>query len=130
MMYQHDAADQFEFEHRSHFELLNRAADAVSGGNADAARHLLDDLMREVGLHFVHEEQLMRSHGYPLASEHHRAHEELLDDLEGAKHQLQILSGIDARRAVIDMVRARLLGHTLTMDTEYEPFFAGLGVAA
>lgn len=54
--------------------------DAVNANDLRQAIRLLDDLVRQYGSHFAHEERLMTESRYELAERHRQAHAVILED--------------------------------------------------
>ncbi len=115
-------------EHKRLVELTNGLYEAMGAGKAG---HIMtavsDDLVDYTRLHFKHEEDLMRRHGYPKLAQQQQAHRDFVARVESL--------AVDVRENKIgvalktgDFLKKWLIGHIQGMDREYSDFFAARGV--
>jgi hemerythrin len=65
-------------EHKRLFELIEEFFDSLGSGKPAAnSMHTLTDLVAYAKIHFVNEENLMRTHKYPQIAQHMALHNEL-----------------------------------------------------
>jgi hemerythrin len=82
-----EAIDQ---EHRDLVSMINQLYDQVRNDQTkETIENTLFTLADQVAAHFTHEDELMRTHGYPHRASHLLEHRKLIDQLD------TLLDGID-----------------------------------
>ncbi len=79
---------EIDEEHQALGDLVRQVLEAMSRDDPDSSLALGRELAASVAAHFAHEEELMRSIGYPNAARHARTHEGFLAE---ANLQLDLL---------------------------------------
>ncbi|MGE0040167.1 MAG: bacteriohemerythrin [Vicinamibacterales bacterium] len=115
-------------EHRLQIELLDALRQAIDAGRpAGEVAELLDQLVEYSNAHFLAEQLVMRLHAYPLFEAHVQEHDRLI--AQGRRLRDAVREGTTSTSlAVIDELRAWLLGHIDGMDRSYAEFTALEGV--
>lgn len=109
---------------REHEALVSRFLALTDPGqamDAQAFRSCIDELVGEVCAHFDHEEQLMREHHFPEASEHKEAHDDMLKQINS------FLILLDSEpdhpgMTVLDFVGRWLMDHIAEDDRTFGTF--------
>ena len=114
----------FDDEHREIADALNDLCRAVADSDDASIQARFREVERRTRQHFDHEERLMRRYRYPHYREHKRAHDGLLLDLERTRHRLHFYRDHDISLFLVAHFSYWMLGHALTMDALYTPFFA------
>ena len=115
-------------EHRLQLDLLDALRQAVEAGrpSGDVAE-ILDQLVEYSNAHFLAEQLVMRLHAYPLFDAHVQEHDRLI--AHGRRIRDAVSAGeTQATVALLDELRAWLLGHIDGMDRSYAEFTALAGV--
>jgi hemerythrin len=120
-------------EHQGLFESINQLHQGMLEGRGnDTLRRVLARLDKYTKVHFGHEEELLRMHGYPGLADHLKLHEIFrtkVGELEVGELDAQVKAGTVALSvATLDFLRVWLSKHILGIDMQYKDFLATKGV--
>lgn len=119
----------FDQEHRTLVELINRLHDAIRAGKgAQVVGEVVQSLERYTRTHFAHEERLRKQHGYPDWQAHRDQHEQLLRQVQDLAGRLRAGQNV-LTLEIMDFLNRWLVGHIQGTDLQYGPFLNGKGVA-
>ena len=115
-------------EHQGLFDNINQLHEGMLAGRGkEALGSVLVQLVRYTKVHFGHEEELLRMHGFPGLADHlelHQAFREKVSELDA-----QVKAGMAALSiATLDFLRDWLAKHILGVDMQYKDFMATKGV--
>lgn len=110
---------EMEAEHHVQVSLLYALRQAVSGGECENARELLERLADYSKMHFASEQLLMRLYHYDGFAAHVAEHEEMIEALESLR------AGRAAERW-IDALDASIVRHIRGADRALGHYLAGL----
>jgi len=120
---------EFDEHHKKLFDLINGLHTAIAD-NRDrlTITQLVAELVDYTRFHFAAEEALMEKHGYAGLTEHKARHDDLLDEIQNLK--LQIDSGEqDVTMRLVDyMLQRWVLSHIQGMDMDYGPHLNDSGI--
>lgn len=109
-------------EHRQLLDAARNLLAASSGGKGSREiQAMLDNLVRDMALHFIHEDQIMASSGWDEAAQHAGIHQLLMLEANRLveKHRANLASFLDIYRFVVGtLVRDHLAIH----DVEFHHF--------
>ena len=117
---------QIDDQHKRLVSLLNKTYDNfISGAGYEALRSILDDLIDYATYHFITEDALMKSHGYPLLSQHREEHDTFCNWVK------EIQKGFNNGNSklsfeVFQFIQNWLAVHILKSDADYGRFALGL----
>ena len=116
-------------QHQTLFRIAGELHTAMANGQGKTAvAKTLDRLIQYVGMHFSHEERLMRLHGYPDFPAHKAEHDAL------TRQVVQFQQEFQAGRAILTVQLLRFLkewlqNHIQGSDQKYAPFLREKAVA-
>ncbi|MFH0891416.1 MAG: bacteriohemerythrin [Candidatus Falkowbacteria bacterium] len=114
--------EELDDQHKKMFGLINGLHDNMQTKIMDKndLEKLLSELAAYGNNHLTTEEKYFTLYGYPLKEEHEKAHgfyrEKIKNFLAGESNHF-------ASFEIIDFLEDWWLGHIITMDKAYEPFF-------
>lgn len=115
---------RIDFEHRIFVDLITRIYDAIAekrdGGYLE---RLMYELQKYTEFHFVSEENIMYSIGYPDYDAHVEHHRELLERFSQKKMEMEL-----GERTIEELLKFLVdwfLTHTLTEDRKIASFVHG-----
>ena len=120
--------EEFDKEHKMVIDLLNYLfVCIVEGKEKSLLGPLIEELMRDTGEHFAHEEKLFKLYNYPKTIEHTVEHElfkkemgELIKDLESGKREVT--------PQVMKYISDWVSNHIRKQDREYVKFLKEKGI--
>jgi hemerythrin len=117
--------DILDSQHKQEFALIEETIKQCreSGGKGDSAGLLdvVDKLVQVTQEHFMTENSLMETHGYPQYRDHRDEHERILETLLSLRSKA-------GNTELVDFFKDWILRHTLLTDRQYMEFFAAKGV--
>ncbi|SKA72239.1 hemerythrin-like metal-binding domain protein [Paucidesulfovibrio gracilis DSM 16080] len=116
-------------QHMNLVRLINDLGQAIEEGRG---KTVIDDVMEQLKLyssyHFTSEERLLRKHDYPELDEHHREHEEFVDEVED--FSLDLRTGEpDVCVNLHEYLRQWFVLHVQETDMRYAQFLRRKGEA-
>lgn len=116
-------------QHKMLFTWVNNLYDAISNGDSDQElERCLNYLCQYAQYHFMHEEKLMREHGYPDYVNHKVLHDVFRRKVEDFR--VQVRSGHEKiTTALMDFLKDWLCNHVLIIDKNYSSHLTGKGVS-
>ena len=116
-------------QHRWLLDCTNELYDQLAVSEPDHARiaSLLEGLVDYTVNHFIAEEELLQRFGYPDLAAHKVQHDAFTAQVMALlhRHEAGDVSGVEA----LDMLVSWLLGHIMTVDTEYAGFLRERGIS-
>ncbi|WP_289054391.1 bacteriohemerythrin [Carboxylicivirga marina] len=104
---------RIDFEHRIFLELIDSLRnEIVRKSKWDVISRIIREIEKYAEFHFISEENLMESIGYPQYLNHQEAHFVLLERLNIAKHKLEDLSKL------VEFIYQWFIEHTLKEDIQ------------
>ena len=120
--------NSIDAEHRKLLDILNSMHDAMSKGKGrEIVGKVLDDLIRYTVIHFTHEEELMRKHGYAEFEGHRGIHRAMTRNV--LEYQIKHSAGAVNTIDVMNFLTEWLKKHIMETDKRYAPHLAERGVA-
>lgn len=115
-------------EHRGLFDIINQLHDAMlAGRGSQTLRPVLAHLAEYTKLHFGHEEELLRMHGYPGLADHLKLHE-IFRAKVGELDARSKAGTVALSVSTLDFLCDWLSKHILGVDMQYKDFLATKGV--
>jgi methyl-accepting chemotaxis protein len=115
--------DDMDADHQKIFDYINRLHEMVKSNSSQAEQVVvLQDLARWTREHFAREEKIMAEHEYPGLPAQLKAHEKLLNTVDGfvdamkSGHEINLIS-------TLNFLNQWLKQHIMTMDKEYGDYF-------
>jgi hemerythrin len=115
-------------EHQGLFEIMNQLHEGMLAGRGhETIRPVLASLAQYTKFHFGHEEELLRTHGYPRLADHLKLHDTFRTKV--GELDTQVKAGTVALSiSTLDFLRDWLSKHILGIDMQYKDFLASRGV--
>jgi hemerythrin len=117
-------------EHKRLLSIIDDLHTAIHAGNErEEVQVVLDSLTQYTMSHFDHEEQVMRSCGYPRFDAHRGMHEEM----RRRTLELKTTPDLVAARDLLQFVRNWWVRHIQNQDKDYSPYIdavVGHGIGA
>jgi hemerythrin-like metal-binding protein len=95
----------------------------VAGRNKQALENAFEGVLRQVRIHFSHEEQLFAETGYPDATIHEQEHFTLMERVKDLHARFKRENEFASRMEVVNLLKGWLFGHIQSSDQEYVPHF-------
>jgi len=120
--------ESIDKQHEVLVNYLNQLYDAMlKSETKEVIKPILDGLISYTANHFVFEEKLFATHGYPDATDHRKEHDDLKTKV------LSFQKEFDAGKATVsndlmNFLKNWLQGHILGSDKKYAPFLTSKGV--
>jgi len=99
----------------------------VRGSNREEVTQLLNQLIEFTRMHFLSEEQLMETYGYPGFAEHREEHQRLLLQIQDSAGKMQHSPSMHMR-PLLAFLRDGYREHIEGTDKEYGPWLNARGV--
>jgi len=119
---------ELDLQHQKIIQLVNDLHDGVMAHKGkEELDKIFDNLVENFRLHFITEEALMLSYGYPGLRDHKRQHDEFSAQILGLQKQLktgQFAVGAQMR----DFLRNWVIVHIRATDQQYSHFLRGKGL--
>ena len=115
--------EEIDLQHQYFVHLINRLGRELGKPHDEKyVTRLLDELYRYATFHFLSEENIMMSMGYPELVEHQQAHHNLIEELSGKANFFK-LSKISAGEFAL-FLKNWLLGHTSKYDQKISTYWS------
>ena len=119
---------RIDTEHHKLVEMLNQLSDAMHDGHGkEILGKLLGDLVQYTVNHFSMEEQLMKTHKYPLETDHKKEHDDLkttVSELQEKMKAGKIMVSIET----MNFLKTWLNNHILASDKRLALHLNSVGV--
>ena len=113
--------ERIDFEHRIFVDLIAKIDDATTlGKDMDYIQRLLYELQKYAEFHFVSEENIMYSIGYPDYASHKQHHQKLIETF--SQKSLQIELGEQTINDFISFLKDWFINHTLHEDLKISEY--------
>lgn len=120
---------QFDDEHKQLISIINDLGNAMHAGRSkDALADILDRLVSYTQTHFSHEEQVMRSHGFPDLEKHIAEHRALATKAVDIQKQARQQSSTVLSMQTMNFLTQWLTTHIQNVDARYGAFLTAKGV--
>jgi hemerythrin len=114
-------------QHRDLFAAINSFHEAVAEGSGlPAVTRTLDRLLAQSELHFADEERLLTEASYPHLDQHHRQHQQFLEQIVAFIKQLE-KCGSGLGHSMSQFLGSWLVNHIMISDKAYAGFLRGDG---
>ena len=118
-------------DHKKLAILISELHDGVVAGWAkQSLERVFDGLVRNIRIHFAHEEQLFAETAYPDAAIHLREHDNLIMRVSELKARFVRETGVDGSLEVVNLLKGWLFRHIQSSDQDYVSHFKAKGVEA
>lgn len=109
-------------QHQKWFGILNRMHDAMlTGKGRDVVQSVMTEMVAYTRTHFLNEELLLKTKGYPKLAEHKEKHAAFTKQIQGL--EAKMLSGAPVLTIeLMDFLKNWLKDHILAEDTKYGAF--------
>ena len=112
---------ELDGEHQELLDMANSVLDLSLSNSGSALGAQLEHLLAHIGNHFAHEEEILRSVGYPETEHHSELHRQLV--LEALTIRDDFLTGkTDVTHFFNFLVGKVVIGHLLTADVRFFPY--------
>ena len=113
--------DEIDEQHKRLVELLNTLYTSFIEKNTDLTLvDILKELTDYAEYHFTYEEALFAKSGYPREEDHIQEHQELFNEIEAFKIELE--RGHSITYKLMTFLRKWVSGHLLGIDKDYIPY--------
>lgn len=120
---------QFDDEHKQLIAIINDLSDAMHQGRSKTAlADILDRLVSYTQNHFAHEEQVMRSNGYPDLDKHAVEHRALATKAVEIQKQARDHASTVLSMQTMNFLTQWLTNHIQNVDARYGSFLNAKGV--
>ena len=117
-------------DHKRLVSVIDKLFTAHSAGTAaGTVDTILDELISYTDQHFVHEEGLLREHGYPDLREHEIAHQRLVTSILRVSLDWREDESATTILKLAELLKTWLVEHIVGMDRQYQDFLTEHGVA-
>lgn len=114
-------------QHKVLIGLINKFDTAKATGSANMVlKGIMKELVRYTQAHFLYEEALFTSHGYPESDHHKKAHVKLFDKVEKF-NQAELDGNEDIYTEISDFLNSWLYHHILKEDMAYSRYLVEQG---
>ena len=118
-------------DHKKLAILISELHEGVVAGWAKLAlQHVFDGLVRNIRIHFAHEEQLFAETAYPDAAIHLREHDNLIERVSELQARFVSEMGVDSSLEVVNLLKGWLFRHIQSSDRDYVSHIKAKGVEA
>jgi hemerythrin len=118
-------------DHKKLAILISELHEGVVAGWAKLAlEHVFEELVRNIRIHFAHEEQLFAETAYPDAAIHLREHDNLIKRVSELQARFVSETGVDSSLEVVNLLKGWLFRHIQSSDQDYVAHFKAKGVEA
>ena len=118
----------FDEEHQDLARMLNELCIAIDEDNFERMGKLFETFRDAMFGHFAHEEQVMRDTAYPGYEQHLQEHSNLMKELDETGQHLSNVRDKDMDMFLVNHLSYILLGHIMTTDALYMPYFKEKGI--
>lgn len=120
--------DHIDEEHKKLLAILNRLFDSMRLGKAgQVLASIVEELLDYTKTHFAHEEQFIRSKGYPRLNDHLKIHRNLEQQVQDIGQRLG--QGGSLGVETLSFLKSWLVEHIMGCDQDYARFIKGQGGA-
>jgi hemerythrin len=110
---------EIDAQHQKWFGILNRLHEAMLAGNAqDLQRSILTEMVAYTRTHFLQEELMLKTRGYPMLAAHSVLHVDFAKKVQDIETKLQA-GGSVLTIDIMEFLKQWLAKHILTQDTQY-----------
>lgn len=113
----------FDEEHKKLISFINELNHALVAGSAQRTMgEILKNLISYTKIHFKHEEDYFKLHGYPYYDEHKAEHDELTNQVSDYYDRYQE-GKTSFSLELLNFLRDWLINHIMGTDSKYREFF-------
>ena len=118
-------------DHKKLAILISELHDGVVAGWAkQSLERVFDGLVRNIRIHFAHEEQLFAETAYPDAAIHLREHDNLIERVLDLHARFRNSTEVEDSLEVVNLLKGWLFRHLQSSDQDYVAHFKAKGVEA
>ncbi len=116
-------------QHQNLFRIAAELHAAMAAGHGKSSMsHILNRLVQYTGVHFAHEERLMRLHDYPARAAHQSEHQALTQKVQKFQADFEAGKAVVTVQ-VLQFLKDWLAHHIAESDQSYAPYFKNKAVA-
>ncbi len=110
---------EMDAQHLKWIGILNRLHEAMLAGKAqDLQRSILSEIVAYTRTHFLQEELMLKTRGYPMLAAHRVLHVDFARQVQDIETKLQ--AGVSVLTIdIMEFLKSWLAKHILTQDTQY-----------